>query len=65
MNYCPTCQWATTLSSERFCYKDGTPLLAVPTCACGRELLPTDRFCSACGGRGISRLLKLLVSRFF
>jgi hypothetical protein len=52
MKVCPQCKTLTLLDTDSFCYKDGTPLIAQPVCACGRELSEgIDKFCPKCGAR--------------
>ena len=50
MLVCPTCREYLHRMSDRYCYKDGSALVADPPCMCGRDLNRSlDRYCPACG----------------
>jgi len=46
---CPKCGTTLAIAGQAFCYKDGTRLIERPTCTCGNELHPADKYCPVCG----------------
>ena len=50
MKVCPKCKSTNCIEEDRFCYKDGTELVEMARCGCGREISEgIDIYCSKCG----------------
>lgn len=46
---CPKCKSINFVAGDKFCYKDGTPLVDEIPCECGRRLIREFKFCPSCG----------------